>query len=120
MMPSTVLRHLGILCVLVAPLLCGSKACAGDLKSRVTLTGHKSHVMAVALTTDGTLLASGTSDGQVTLWDVDQKKERATLAAHTEPVTALAFTGDGKLLVSGGADYLARVWDVASGKERFT
>lgn len=69
----------------------------------------------IALSPDGTLLASGgpAQDHTVRLWDVATGKERARLAGHSSGVSSLAFSPDGKRLVSGSEDSTALVWDLA-------
>ncbi len=74
--------------------------------------GHTDRVSAVALSPDGTLLASGSADGSVRLWDLASGTERARLEAGG-PVTALAFDADGGRLAGGTARGALRLWDLA-------
>jgi WD40 repeat protein len=80
-----------------------------------TLTGHISDVTSVAFSPDGRLLASGSDDNTIKLWDVATGSLVRTLTGHTWRVTSVAFSPDGRLLASGSADGTIRLWDVASG-----
>jgi len=70
----------------------------------------------VALSADGRRLATGGSDGRITIWDVASRQEVATLDGHQESVMQLAFTPDGDHLVSVSKDQL-RVWRAPSPSE---
>jgi WD40 repeat protein len=50
-------------------------------KPRAHLRGHTGEVIAVAFSSDGKLLASGSKDGTVRLWDVGSQQEIGQLAA---------------------------------------
>jgi WD40 repeat protein len=50
------------------------------------LTGHTLPVEAVALSPDGKLLASGSKDGTVRLWDVAARQELARLVPGQKEV----------------------------------
>jgi WD40 repeat protein len=82
--------------------------------------GHDGLVLGVALTADGKLLASASSDKTVRLWDVAAGKELKKMEGHTADVNSVALSADGKLLASGGKDKLVIVWDVSSGKPAHT
>lgn len=76
-----------------------------------------SAVTAIAYSPDGLLLAAGSRDGKVKLYDPVAGQERRTLAAHRKEVHCLAFSRDGKTLISAGPDGAIKVWEVQTGKE---
>ena len=71
----------------------------------------------VAFSPDGGILAGGSLDGTVALWDVVSRREIATLEGHRRRVDSVAFSPDGDLLASGSGDETVRLWDVASQRE---
>jgi WD40 repeat protein len=79
------------------------------------LIGHTDDVESVAFSPDGTLLASGSDDHTIILWDVATRKPIGEpLHLHSSPVYAIAFSPNGKLLASAGADHMVTLWDVAT------
>ena len=80
-------------------------------------TGHKSSVECAALSTDSLLLATGSRDHSVKLWDAKTGSAIRTLKGHTDTVRSVCFSPDGELLASIGRDKTARIWDVATGRE---
>jgi WD40 repeat protein len=71
----------------------------------------------VAFSPDDRLLASGSEDRTIRLWDPVTGKTVLRLEGHTGRVNGLAFSPDGKRLASAGADGSVRIWDVATGQE---
>jgi WD40 repeat protein len=63
-----------------------------------TLAGHRLWVKAVAFNPDGKLLASGSDDTIIRLWDPASGDCLRTLEDHSGDVHAVAFNPDGKLL----------------------
>jgi hypothetical protein len=68
----------------------------------------------------GDLLAAGTGDGRVLLWDAKEGRIRQTLTGHLRAVLTVAFDPTGKRLASGSEDATVKLWDVVSGREQET
>ncbi|KAF6338783.1 apoptotic peptidase activating factor 1 [Rhinolophus ferrumequinum] len=64
------------------------------------------------------LLATGSSDCLLKLWDLNQNTCRNTLFGHTNSVNHCRFSPDDKLLASCSADGTLKFWDVKSANER--
>lgn len=76
-----------------------------QLLSRL-FSGHTSFVFCLAYSPTGSLLASGSFDETVKLWDISTGKLLRTLPAHSDPVSGIAFSRDGTILCSTGHDGL--------------
>lgn len=80
-----------------------------------TLSGHTNYVFCVAFNPQANMVASGSFDETVRVWDVKAGKCLKVLPAHSDPVTAVDFNRDGSLIVSGSYDGLCRIWDASTG-----
>ena len=84
------------------------------------ITGPTRSVVALAITLDGTWLATASANGTVRIWDTATGTTRATLVGHTATVNGVAIAPDGTWLATASADGTARVWDTATGTTRAT
>jgi len=82
-----------------------------------TLAGHTDWVSSLAFSPDGKILASGSGDSMIKLWDVTTGREVRSMAGHASFVLSVAFSPDGEHLASGSHDRTARVWDARTGRE---
>ncbi|MEG4404124.1 nSTAND1 domain-containing NTPase [Microcoleus sp. MON2_D5] len=82
-----------------------------------TLGGHANSVNAVSFSPNGKLLATGSFDNTVKLWDTSTGKEIKTLTGHTNSVNAVSFSPNGKLLATGSRDNTVKLWDTTTGKQ---
>ncbi len=81
--------------------------------------GHAAEVSVLAISHDDKLLASGSNDKTVILWDYATGKELKTFNGYPNWITSIGISSDNKKLVSGSFEEL-RVNDLSqSGKEIF-
>jgi len=77
------------------------------------LIGHKGPVWSLAWNPDGKCLASGGDDGQILVWDTNEKSSYAT-EGHKGAIRSVAWSPDGMHLASAGDDGQIRVWKKAA------
>ena len=73
---------------------------------------YPNYIRALAYDPQSGLLASGSDDGSIQLWDTESGMQVGlALQKHKAGVTSLAFSPDGRLLASGSADQTVILWD---------
>ena len=88
----------------------------GDWRGEVS--GHTSTVNSLAFKPNSYLLASGSHDKTIRIWDVgdrDNVRHVRTLRGHTAYVTSVAWSPDGRTLASVSDDGTVRLWNPNNG-----
>jgi WD40 repeat protein len=78
--------------------------------------GHTDSVNSVAFSPNSRILASGSFDNVIKLWEVSRGKLLKTLKGHGDFVLSVTFSPDGNMLASSSYDKSIKQWEVDSGK----
>lgn len=89
---------------------------AWDETRKPVWSAHAAGACAMAVSPDGSVVATGGHDRVVRLWSAADGKLLKELAGHAGYVYSLAFHPDGKSLASGDLMGVVKHWDAASGK----
>ena len=96
-----------------------------------TLRGHSSWVRSVAISSlnadsgnekhpNRKILASGSTDKTIKIWDLSTGKLIRTLKGHTQSVTSVAIApslkGSDSTVISGSADRSVKIWNLFTGQ----
>ncbi len=92
-----------------------------NLARRQLLEGHTDRVRAVALSADGSTLATASFDRRVLLWDAERGELMAELRSPFEnSLLQVVFSPDGRYVAAGGGGGHAMLWERESGELRHT
>lgn len=83
------------------------------------LEGHTSYIWSLFHLKDfkSSMIASGSQDNSIKLWDLNTKACVRTLLGHTNWVTTLSgIKRDKNLLISASYDHTLRIWDLTNGE----
>jgi len=83
------------------------------------LTGHGHYVQDVAISSDGQFALSGSWDGTLRLWDLNNGTTTRRFIGHTKDVLSVAFSADNRQIVSGSRDKTINLWNTL-GQLKFT
>src|ERR1043165_5428060 len=76
---------------------------------------HNGTVDDLAISSDGKMIASCSSDNTIKLWSLPERNLLRTLQGHKNAVNALALLPDGKVLASGSYDKTIKLWSLSDG-----
>ncbi len=76
-------------------------------------SGHGNAIYSIAISSDGKLLATGSFDQEIRLWDLGSGKLKCSFAKSWGTVGCIAFSPDCRLLASVHSDRVA-IWNLAN------
>ncbi|MBA2747654.1 MAG: protein kinase, partial [Tatlockia sp.] len=81
-----------------------------------TLVSHSQSVWATAISANGQVLASGSQDCTIKVWNASTGQLQRTLMGHKDTIRSLAMSADGRILASGSGDTKIKLWNLPEGK----
>jgi len=75
------------------------------------LKGHAHFVQDVAISSDGQFALSGSWDGNLRLWDLNNGTTTRRFVGHIKDVLSVAFSADNRQIVSGSRDKTIKLWN---------
>ena len=78
--------------------------------------GHDDSVTSIAVSNSGNLVASGSGDETINIWNGNTGQLLRTLEGHSKGINSLAIAPDGYTIVSGSEDKTIKVWNGNTGE----
>ena len=75
--------------------------------------GHEQDIYSLDFAPNGRLIASGSGDRSVRVWDIETNQNVLTLQIE-DGVTTVAISPDNRFVAAGSLDKSVRVWDINS------
>ena len=96
------------------------KAAPPTITRLATYLGHSKEVYTVSWSPDGKLIASGSGDETVQVWDVARGTNILRYCGHCQKIgkgliQAVMWSPNGKYIVSGSWDKTVRIWETSTG-----
>ncbi|KAB8265740.1 hypothetical protein BDV32DRAFT_144261 [Aspergillus pseudonomiae] len=75
---------------------------------------HSNSIVSVTFSPDGEMVASGSKDNIIKLWDPKTVEQLHILDGHFDSVVSVVFSHDSQILASGSYDHTVKLWDIKS------
>jgi WD40 repeat protein len=115
-MPTRLILLTVLALAILAPLDARRQTAPADV-SLVTQLGHTAPARAVAMSSDGRYVLSGSDDNTACLWEAATGLEIRRFAAHRRSVIAVGFFPDGRRIFTASWDGFVRIYDMSTGAE---
>jgi len=80
------------------------------------IRAHRDSIYSAAMSLDGKMLATGSYDHTVKIWDTTTGESIIAMSGHNGAVFGLAFHPGGSILASASGDGTVKLWNVADGE----
>jgi WD40 repeat protein len=88
-----------------------------DFQTKTLLLETGGRPYSACLSPDGRLIATGATNGSVSVWDLSSRRLLREFPAHAESARVLASSEDGRHLhTRGTSDGMSRLWEATSGR----
>jgi U3 small nucleolar RNA-associated protein 12 len=84
--------------------------CDSD-KLYMNFYGHKLPVLSMDVSSDGTLLVTGSADKYIKIWGLDYGDCHSSILAHNAPITQVQFVKDTHYILTGSRDGFVKYID---------
>ena len=90
-----------------------------NVKGKVSASyiGHSARVSCLDISHNKKMMASGSDDKTIRVWDVKTRQPRFVLEGHGWKVTSVHFSKDDRYLISSCNNGEVKIWDLQTGKE---
>jgi WD40 repeat protein len=90
----------------------------GDWKEVAEIkNGHSDTVYGLSFSPDNKMIATGSADKFVKVFEIPSGKFVKSFEGHTHQVLDVGWSSDGKRLASAGADAAVKIWDFEKGEQ---
>ncbi|KAF9964750.1 hypothetical protein BGZ70_005990 [Mortierella alpina] len=83
-------------------------------------TTHDAEVNTVSLSNGGSMVATGSNDKKIKIWDIKTGSLKSTLTGCLQSVMCVSFNATDELLLGASNDNAARLWHLGTGRPRHT
>ncbi|NER36138.1 MAG: hypothetical protein F6J93_19495 [Oscillatoria sp. SIO1A7] len=84
------------------------------------LAQHSAAITSLAISPNGQILATGSEDNAIQLWQLNSGEALRTLSGHSSGICSVAISPDGRSLASGSSDKTIKLWQLDTGEEMLT
>ncbi|KAF9190262.1 hypothetical protein BGZ51_008793 [Haplosporangium sp. Z 767] len=84
------------------------------------LTVHDAEVNTVSLSNGGSMVATGSNDKKIKIWDIKTGSLKSTLTGCLQSVMCVSFNATDELLLGASNDNATRLWHLGTGRPRHT
>lgn len=82
-----------------------------EIKLALSLYGHKLPVLCIDISTDSSLVITGSADKNIRIWGTDFGDCHRSIFAHTNSITQIFFVPETHYFFTTGKDGLVKYWD---------